>query len=121
MMTGNTPARAAPRMTNPTTTTAVLGCHQMSAAAPTLTAMPPADHAPGGDGPCLEGETDPDGGEGTPVAEGCKPCARRGQAQMAAKVAGFPLAGADFEAGVDEEHDQPQGQDGHDPPAGPGR
>jgi len=29
---------------------------------------------------------------------------------MAAKVAGFPLAGADFEAGVDEEHDQPQGQ-----------
>jgi hypothetical protein len=48
------------------------------------------------------------------------PSAGRGQAQMAAKVAGFPLAGADFEAGVDEEHDQPQGQDGHDPPAGPG-
>jgi hypothetical protein len=59
-----------------------------------------------------QGEADPDGGQRAPVAEGGQPGGRRRQAQVTADVTGLPLARAHLQAGVHEEHRQPQRQDG---------
>ena len=66
-------------------------------------AAAPADHGLRRDRAGQQGQADPDGGEGSPVAERGQAGRPRLQVQLAAAEARLPLPGADFQAGVDEE------------------